>query len=410
VNARRHGRVAIVRVAQRRAALDRSPRMTEVHGGTAPRFRGVRDAFARLFAEHGEVGAAVAVRHRGELVVDLWAGLADRDGGRPWQRDTAALVFSSTKGVTAVLLHVLAERGEIDLDAPVAAYWPDFAAEGKGALTVRDALAHRAGVPVVDRALTLEQVLAWDPVVEAIAAQRPVWPPGTRHGYHVRTYGWIAGELVRRVTGRRFGDAVARELAAPLALELWVGLPEAEEPRVATLLPPPPIADPKARALFDKLAGPGTLTGRALTGPSDLFHYDTMWNRRALRAAEMPSSNGIATARALATLYGALVSEVDGVRLLRPETVAAACHPRSEGPDAVLILPSRFGTGFMLPPTLSTAAPGGAFGHAGAGGSLGFADPAAQIGFGYVMNAMGSALTGDPRATSLVEAVYACLR
>ncbi len=381
----------------------------DVHGDIAPRFARVREAFAANFDRHGDVGAACCVYHRGRPVVDLWAGVADRASGRPWARATAALVFSATKGLTAACVLRLVEQGRLDLDAPVASYWPAFAAAEKASIPLAWVLCHRAGVPVVDAPLTLDEVLAWEPVVEAIAAQAPVWPPGTRHGYHVRTYGWILGEVVRRVTGVTPGRFFADEIAVPLGAECWIGLPEREEARVAALIPAPPIADPDARAMFEQLMNGDSLLGRAMTGPSNLFHYDEMWNRRALHAAEMPSSNGIATARALARIYAALVGDVDGVRLLTPETVAAARVERSEGPDAVLLLPTRFGTGFMLPPMVSPAAGPAAFGHPGAGGSLGFADPDAEIGFGYVMNQMNLGLTGDPRATGLVEAVYASL-
>src|SRR6185295_12952955 len=221
--------------------------------------------------------------------------------------------------------------------------------------------------PAVDAPLTLEQVLAWDPVVTAIAAQRPEWEPGSRHGYHFRTYGWILGEVVRRATGRSPGRFFADEIAAPLAADFWIGLPEREENRVARLIPPDPPADPDVRAAFERMMGPDTLLGRAMTGPSNLFHYDEMWNRRALHAAEMPSSNGIGTASALARVYAALAGQVDGVRLLSPATLAAACAVRSEGPDAVLMLPTRFGAGFMLPPALAPTAGRAAFGHPGAG-------------------------------------------
>lgn len=383
--------------------------MVEIHGRAEPRFARVRDAFAENFARHGDAGAACCVYHRGRPVVDVWAGLADRERDRPWREDTLGLVFSATKGMTAICMLRLAECGVLDLDAPIATYWPEFAAEGKGTIPLRWVLCHRAGVPVVDAPLTLGEVLAWDPVVAAIAAQRPVWEPGSQHGYHFRTYGWIAGEVVRRVTGRSLGRLFADEIAAPLDVDFWIGLPEREQPRVASLLPPPPLPDPDARAVFDRMTGPDTLLGRAMTGPSGLFHYDDMWNRRALHAAEIPSSNGIGTARALARVYAALIGDVDGVRLLGADTVAAASEVRSDGPDAVLMLPTRFGTGFMLPPTLSLSAGAAAVGHPGAGGSLGLADPAAGIGFGYVMNQMQLGVTGDPRSARLLEAVYASL-
>ena len=382
----------------------------EVHGETAAHFSRVREAFADNFARHGEVGAACCVYHRGAVVVDLWAGKADRKRDRPWTRETATLVFSATKGMTAACVLRLVERGVLDLDTPVAAYWPEFGAAGKEAIPLAWVLCHRAGVPVVDAPLTLEQVLAWEPVVAATAAQAPVWEPGTRHGYHFRTYGWILGEVVRRVTGKTLGTFFADEIATPLGLDFWIGLPESEEARVAALVPPPPLPPGDARAFFDRLMAPGTLLARAMTGPSNLFHYDEMWNRRPLHAAEMPSSNGIATAHALARAYAALAGEVDGIRLLAPETVGAAREVRSDGPDAVLMLPTRFGTGFMVPPTLSLAAHEGAFGHPGAGGSLGLADPEAEIGFGYVMNQMQLGVTGDPRSAQLLDAVYASLR
>jgi len=380
-----------------------------IHGETTPRFARVREAFADNFARHGEVGAACCVYHRGTMVVDLWGGLADRTLGRPWTRETATLVFSATKGITAACVLRLVERGVLDLATPVATYWPEFGAEDKAGIPLAWVLCHRAGVPVVDAPLTLEQVLAWDPVIAATAAQAPIWEPGTRHGYHFRTYGWILGEVVRRVTGRSLGAFFADEFAAPLGLDFWIGLPESEEARVAALLPPPPLPG-DARAVFERLMAPGTLLARAMTGPSNLFHYDEMWNRRPLHAAEMPSSNGIGTARALARVYAALAGEVEGIRLLAPETIRAAREDRSDGPDAVLMLPTRFGTGFMVPPTLSLAARDTAFGHPGAGGSLGLGDPEAEIGFGYVMNQMQLGLTGDPRSAQLLEAVYASLR
>lgn len=380
-----------------------------VEGFAEPRFARVRDAFAEGFAARGEVGAACCVYHGGRAVVDLWGGLADAADGRPWREDTIVPVFSATKGVTAVCLHLLIQRGALDPDAPVARYWPEFAQAGKGAIPVRWALSHRAGVPVVDAELTLGQCLAWEPVVAALARQKPVWEPGARHGYHARTFGWLAGELVRRVDGRSLGRFLRDEVAAPLGLDLWVGLPEQEEPRVARLIPPPPPGDPELRSLVDRLMAPDTLLGRVMRGPSDLFRYDEMWNSRALHAAEMPSSNGIGSARALARLYAATIGDVDGSRLLSPEALARATEVQARGRDAVLGFPTAFGLGFMLPPSLSQAARPEAFGHPGAGGSLGLADPRAGFGFGYVMNRMDMGLAGDPRAASLVEAVYASL-
>lgn len=379
-------------------------------GGTCePRFASVREAFVRNFTERGDLGAALCVYHRGRPVVDLWGGVVSRETQRPWRRDTLSIVFSATKGVTAIVVHRLLERGVLALDAPVAKWWPEFAAAGKASITLRHVLTHRAGLAAVRAKLTLEEVLAWHPVCAAIAAQAPDPGQGAVHGYHARSYGWILGEVVRRATGRSLGRVFADEIAAPLGLEFWIGLPEAQEPRVATLYAPPEPGDPKRRAVLARLTGPDTLLGRVLSGPSNLFSYGPMWNTRPLRAAEMPSSNGIGDARALARLYAATIGEVDGVRLLAPETIARASAIEADGPDAVILMPTRFGLGFMLPPTLSAACRAGSFGHPGAGGSLGFADPGAEIGFGYVMNQMQMGITGDPRAAALVEAVYASL-
>jgi CubicO group peptidase (beta-lactamase class C family) len=383
--------------------------MKTVHGAWAPGFEWVREAFAKNLAE-GEVGAACCVYWNGEPVVDIWGGLADRETGRPWQRDTAALVFSSTKGVTAGLVHRLSQRDQLELEAPVARYWPEFGANGKESITVRHVLTHSAGVPAVEGDLTLDDVFAWEPVCRAIAAQKPIWVPGTSHGYHARTFGWILGEVVRRITDRTVGQLLAVEVAEPLGLELWIGLPEAIEPRVATNYTAPEPADPEQRALRAKFMGPDTLLGRALEGPSGVLPYGPIWNTRALHAAEMPSSNGIATARGLARFYAALIGDVGGHRrLLSAPVLAAATAPRVEGPDRVILMPTRFASGFALPPMLSLDAPDTAFGHPGAGGSLGFADPASGLAFGYVMNQMQLGLAGDPRSERLLSAAYACV-
>jgi CubicO group peptidase (beta-lactamase class C family)/pimeloyl-ACP methyl ester carboxylesterase len=373
-------------------------------GRVAPGFDAVRDAFAANFDMHGDAGAACCVYLDGRPVVDLWGGFADLAAGRPWAEDTIQLVFSATKGVTAVCVHRLVEEGRLDLDAPVAEYWPEFAACRKGAIPVRWVLSHQAGLAAVDGDLTLAQVLAWDPVVAAIAAQAPNWEPGTAHGYHARSFGWILGEVVRRITGRSLGRYLAEEIAGPFGIDFWIGLPDAERARCAVLLPPedgmPSVAD---------LLGADSLTARVMSGPSGLFAYDEMWNRREVLAAEMPSSNGVGSARALARLYAALVGEVDGRRILSPRTVERARQVQSEGADRVILLPSRYGLGFTLPPMLAPGCGARSFGHPGAGGCLAFADPDARLGFGYVTTRMKFELTGDLRTKGLVEAVYSAL-
>jgi CubicO group peptidase (beta-lactamase class C family) len=377
----------------------------EIGGWVDTQFEPVLDAFSDNFDSRGEVGAAVCVYLDGHPVVDLWGGVADATTGKPWLSDSVVLVYSSTKGVTSVCANLLIERRLIDPAAAVCEYWPEFAAAGKGAITVAQLMSHQAGLPFVEGDYSLEEVLAWDPMVQALAAQEPVWPPGTRHGYHMRTFGWLVGELVRRVDGRTIGTFWRDEIAVPLGLDFWIGLPESIEPRVARLVPP----KDDLGALLQQL-GPGLLLARVFSNPSDLFGYNDMWNTRPLHAAELPSSNGIGDARSLARMYASCVGEVDGVRVLQPSTVAAATVEQACGKDEVLMIESCFGLGFMLGKSFGTANARSAFGHAGAGGSLSFADPDARIGFGYVMNDLRFDVSeGDPRSESLVRAMYSCL-
>lgn len=375
-----------------------------VQGDVEPGFEPVAEAFAANFTDHDDIGAAVCVYHRGRPVVDLWGGLADREAGRPWERDTIQLVFSTTKAMTATCVHMLVERGALDLDAPVARYWPDFAAQGKGAVTLRWVLSHQAGLPAVPETVTMEDVLGWDEVVAAIAAAAPVWEPGTAHGYHARTFGWILGEVVRRVSGVSLGTFFAREVADPLGLDFFIGLPASELPRVARLYPP--VVEPAIQVAMDAFMGPDTLLGQVLGRPAALAGYGEVWNRPEVLAAEMPSSNGVGTARSVARMYAALIGEVDGIRLITPETLSRASEVVVSDTDRVIGLPMPFGLGFMTPPPFG---PSGSFGHAGAGGSLGMADAAGEWAFGYVMNQMNLGITGDDRSSGLVGAVLQVL-
>jgi CubicO group peptidase (beta-lactamase class C family) len=376
----------------------------DIGGWVEADFEPVLDAFAENFDTRGEVGAAVCVYRDGHPVVDLWGGLADAQTGRPWESDSVVLVYSSTKGVTSVCANLLIERGVLDPAAPVAQYWPEFAAGGKGAITVAQLLSHQAGLPMVEGTFTLEEALSWDPMVHALAGQEPIWPPGTRHGYHMRTFGWLVGELVRRADGRTVGTFLREEIAAPLGLDFWIGLPETVEPRVARLVPP----ERDLGALLEQLGGE-LLLASVFSNPSGLFGYNEMWNTRALHAAELPSSNGIGDARALARLYASCIGGVDGVRTLQPATVTAATLEQACGKDEVLMVESCFGLGFMLGRSFGAANPATAFGHAGAGGSLSFADPATGLAFGYVMNDLRFDPNGDPRSEELVRATYRAL-
>ncbi|AWS48050.1 serine hydrolase domain-containing protein [Streptosporangium sp. 'caverna'] len=390
--------------------------MAEIGGNTAPGFEGVREAFAANLAGEQEVGAAVGVYLHGRKVVDLWGGIADPETGRRWERDTLQVVFSTTKGVTAACAHLLSQRGELDLDAPVAAYWPEFAANGKDRIPVRWLLTHQAGLPAIDHPITPAEAIAWHPMVTALAAQRPFWEPGTEHGYHGHTYGWLVGEVVRRVTGRSLGTFLAEEIAAPLDLDLWIGLPEAEQHRVSRIVDAPIDLDAlsridldalpePAREVMSALADPTSLTRRSMTVVTPLLNHDDP----AEQAAEMPSTNGICTARALARFYAALIGEVDGHRILAPDTLAAATAEQAVGIDRILRVPVRIGTGFGLPTPDAFWYSPTAFGFPGYGGSLGFADPANGLAFGYVMNHIQEGVP-DRRAATLLEAVHSAIK
>ncbi|MEV4110599.1 serine hydrolase domain-containing protein [Nonomuraea sp. NPDC049695] len=387
-----------------------------IGGNTAPGFEAVREAFAANLAGGADIGAAVSVYLHGRKVVDLWGGIADPETGRPWGRDTLQLVYSTTKAVTATCALLLAQRGELDLDAPVAECWPEFAANGKDRLPVRWLLTHQAGLPALDHPVTPEKAIAWEPMVAALAAQRPYWEPGTDHGYHGLTYGWLVGEVVRRVSGRSIGTFLAEEIAAPLGLDLWIGLPKTEQHRVSRIIAPPPDWEALARIDLNALpepmrevmaayADPASLTRRSLAVVTPPLDHD----RPEEQAAEMPATNGICTARALARFYAALIGEVDGHRILTAETLAAATAEQVSGIDRILRVPVRIGTGFGLPTPDAFWYSPTAFGFPGRGGSIGFADPATGLAFGYVMNRV---LEGVPdlRAANLLAAVQSSMK
>jgi CubicO group peptidase (beta-lactamase class C family) len=371
----------------------------------------VREAFGRNFAEHGDIGAATAVHHDGKLVVDLWGGT--------YRPDTLQLVFSTTKGWTAILANLLAEQGLLDMEAPVATYWPDFAAEGKEDIPVRMLLCHQAGLPFPSEPCSLEDCLSWDPIVEKLARSTTVWEPGTAHGYHALTYGWLVGEVIRRITGKTPGVLLREEIAGPLGLDAWIGLPEEHEGRVEPLVggltPNPSELTDEMRALLEQFVGADSVLGRALScnGAFNAADGSNVFNTRAVHAAEVPAGNGIADARSLSRLYAAVVGDVEaderfpaGKRILAPETVVAASKLQTAGPDRCLMVDTTFGLGFMLSSPFAPYGGARSFGHAGAGGSVGFADPENGIGFGYVMSKMDTNLSGDPRTRGLIGAVY----
>lgn len=400
----------------------------DVHGTVEPGFEAVRDAFVANFEREpdpmmaflgggDEVGAAVSVFHKGHKVVDLWGGMADRRTDRPWQEDTLQLVFSTSKGITAICANLLAQRGLLDFDAKVADYWPEFAQAGKADIPVRWLLCHRAGLPWIDGDMTLEQALEWDTVIEAIEQQAPAWEPGSQHGYHATTFGWLVGEVIRRVSGKSISQFVQDELSGPLGLDLWIGLPEELHARVAPLEAIQIPDDPSMAALVDQFIGPESMLGRALYSPGGAFreHEFESFNMPSVWRAEIPAANCITDARSLAKVYAACVSEVDTptgskLRVLTDETVSNAITQQTEGVDHIIMdLDMQYGLGFNLPGPMLKLGGHRSFGHYGAGGSVGFADPDVEIGFGYVMNKMFMGMSGDARTATLIDATYAAL-
>lgn len=392
-----------------------------VHGEVKPGWEPVRDAFRGNFRSGLEVGAACAVYHRGEKVVDLWGGWRDPATRSPWQEDTLVTVFSSTKGMSSLAVAVAHSRGLFDYDQKVAAYWPEFAQNGKQDVTVRQLLSHQAGLCAIDAPLDLEALGSPDRVAAAMAMQKPAWPPGQRHGYHGISLGWYESELIRRVDpqhrtiGRYFADEVAR----PLGLEFYIGLPDSvPDERVALIQ----ASAYKLRMLFHLgkmpryfvmgFLNPRSITARTFANPKALGDV-AAYNSRAMRRIELPASNGTGQVRSIAKAYGEFAT--GGHKLgIKPETLSAleqAAPPPSEGKfDLVLGVESVFSLGFSKPSKDFEYGSPKAFGTPGAGGSFGFADPELELGFGYAMNQMGFYIHSDPREKSLRDAAQGCAR
>ncbi|MFJ3821099.1 serine hydrolase domain-containing protein [Streptomyces nodosus] len=381
-----------------------------IDGRCDPRFTAVREAFEENFRTRGELGAAVAVTVDGETVVDLWGGWADAGRTRPWERDTLVNVWSTTKGPTALCLHILADRGLVDLDAPVAAYWPEFAAAGKESVLVRHLLSHRAGLSGLREPHSVEQLYDWELTVGRLAATEPWWEPGTRSGYHALTYGFLVGEVVRRVTGLLPSAFLAREVTGPLGVDFTIGLSEKEYGRAAEPVQAP-VADGAEQADVAARLTPVALTalGNPVVGAAQAGTPE--W-----RAAELPALNGHGTARAVAALYGVLArrGSWDGHRVLSPEAAERVREGQGRCRDLVLGAglgrDTEAGLGLWLSGPEGSYGPNPrAFGHDGFGGSCGLADPEAGVSLGYVMNGMGSHIVDDPRKTALVDALYGAL-
>ena len=383
----------------------------EVQGKCDSQFSAVEDAFRENFATGGEVGASVAVYSGGKLVVDLWGGYADAARSRPWERDTIVNTYSTTKGMTAICAHRLADQGKLDIDAPVAKYWPEFAQAGKGDIPVRYLLSHRAGLPAVSAPLPPEALFDWDRMTTALAAQEPWWEPGTKHGYHVLTYGWLVGEVVKRITGKSLGAYFREEITGPLGMDFHIGLDQRHDARTADFIPPLATAvgepDPIQEAIS---SDPESIAAKALTNPG--FTIGVTDNSREWRGAEIPAANGHGNGRSIARVYAALSlgGELDGVRVLSSDAIDRAVVEQSNGTDAVLGTQTRVSLGFMLSgETFQTGTATRSFGHPGAGGSVGIADPEAGIGFGYAMNQYKWEAGDESRCFKLFTAVYGSL-
>jgi len=392
-----------------------SSEAAEVQGRCEPRFESLRRALADTIETGREVGAAIAVYVGKQPVVDLWAGHTDSARTRPWDEDTIVNLYSVGKAVTAVCALRLVESGALDLDSPVSRYWPEFGQAGKRHLPVRYLLTHQAGLPAVFRELPVGAVLQWEAMTEALATQEPWWKPGEGHGYHVNTYGFLIGEVVRRVTGKSLGAYLRDEIARPAGVDFFLGFGPELDARCADIIPPLPGPDGEQRRVFldgdlAALTGLSRMRAGAYRNPPNLSGQGIV-NTREWRAAEVPSTNGHGNARAVARLYSALAAdgELDGVHILSPATVEMAIAEQVYGEDLVLQRPTRFGLGFQLTMRERPLGPyPRSFGHFGAGGSLGFADPDAHVAFAYAMN-QGREGWQHKHVRHLIDRVYAAL-
>lgn len=396
-------------------AVERDDSGATVQGLCEPGFERVRAALSEILAAGSEVGAALAVYVDRRAVVDLWTGHTDAARTRPWDRDTIVNLYSIGKAVTAICTLRLVEAGLLDLDAPIARYWPEFAQAEKARIPVRYLLTHQAALPAIARALPSGAWSRWDVMTEALAAQAPWWEPGAGHGYHVNTQGFLVGEVVRRVTGKTLGAYLRDSLAGPAGIDFFIGFGAELDGRCADVLPPPP--SPEGEELRRQLSvNPESLTGlhlmrvNAYLNPTGISGTGVV-NTRPWRAAEVPSTNGHGTARAVARLFSALAGDgkLDGVHVLSPEIIALATEQQVYGDDVVLQRPTRFGLGFQLTMAERPLGPNPrAFGHFGAGGSLGFADPDARLAFAYAMN-QGRGGWQHKHVRHLIDLVYAAM-
>ena len=391
-----------------------------VQGTCDSKFELVREEFERNFRERDEVGASVAVTVDGKTVVDLWGGAADAATGRPWEKDTRVVVWSSTKGATALCAHILVDRGVLDLEAPVAKYWPDFAQNGKGSIPVRMLLNHQSGLAALRTPLEPGSFADWEKMTTLLARETPWWEPGTRHGYHAFTFGWLVGEVVRRVSGRSLGTFFREEVARPNDIDFHIGLPEALEPTLASGIPPAPPApgEPVSPVFVVAMTKPDSLPAHAIGNTGGYFPDPSQFDGRAAHAAEIPAAGGITNGRGLAAMYALLAGGAKKAIVSEKELARMAAVSSASGVDATLLLPTRFTLGYVKAidnrrvsphPDDSVLISEEAFGHPGAGGSYGIADPKARMSIGYAMNRMGTGAGFNARGQSLIDATYKSL-
>ena len=398
-----------------------------VSGHCDEKFDEARELFSQSIESGYELGAAIAIEIEGEKVLDLWGGVDSALEGTKWQKDTIVNVFSTTKGMAAICLLQLVEQGKLDLDLPVSTYWPEFAQEGKESIPVRYLLCHKSGLCGVRKPLDQGAFCNWELICNELASQKPLWEPGTAHGYHAITYGHLVGEVLRRIDGRTIGNYFKEEIAAPLNLDFWIGLPDSEFSRVTNMNPSKPgpmqflfplilklprVLVPGPMKFLLDFGDTETPTGAAFSNPPMQMDPEKGMeaNTKKWRNAEIPAANGHGTARAIAKIYGVLANggSRDGVHVLKPETIEMARQTQSDGRDLVLGgIHSRFGLGFMLGTEHINMGPSeGSFGHGGAGGSLGFADPDNKVSLGFVMNQMHPGITAWKTATDVADLVY----
>ncbi|MBG6054937.1 CubicO group peptidase (beta-lactamase class C family) [Salinibacterium sp. CAN_S4] len=385
-----------------------------ISGASAPGFDSVRAAFEAAFDGKPEMGAALAIRVDGERVVDLWGGVSHERTAAPWLEQTPSVIFSCTKGISSILAARLVQEGRLGYGDRVADYWPEFAAAGKADVRIKDLLSHRSGLSAPRESMTTEQIVDWDFVVASLAAQEPLWEPDTGYAYHALTHGWLIGEVIRRITGQSVGEYFHSLIAEPLHADAWIGLPEGLHDRVAHMH----VGSTLATLIVNQAAArtPGVIdwSEQAMTlgGALDpaLVTVDKDFNSPAIQSAEIPGAGGIATARALASIWSATIVETDGVRLLEPDVIAEATVTQSEG-SPVWDVPGpwpRWGMGFQLDSEARRYTGDRAFGHDGAGGQVSFADPESGVGFAFLTNQMEA--IDDVRATRIVDSLREILR